>query len=267
MSKPLLSHSTTGKFKFPPKYLRIPRVHVEPYPPHRVRMRCDDDLGCVGFRLTRKGACAGAPHRQPRAAPFHRAQLHEGREGHVKVLGRGQEVAGRDTAPPLLQPPAPHRALPARAGEASHVQEGTCWRPAQRAPPPPRGYTGGPAPRGPASPGRPAATGGSDRMWTRPQRPREGESRRRPPPPPRACAAPSTGPLDPAAAWIRRPSRLPPARASRRREVGGSSDPRSVRGCVQAPKGPQHRLQTANQGVQYKKGVHGLPRCTGYQQP
>ena len=122
MSKPLLSHSTTGKFKFPPKYLRIPRVHVEPYPPHRVRMRCDDDLGCVGFRLTRKGACAGAPHRQPRAAPFHRAQLHEGREGHVKVLGRGQEVAGRDTAPPLLQPPAPHRALPARAGEASHVQ-------------------------------------------------------------------------------------------------------------------------------------------------
>eukprot|EP00976_Prorocentrum_cordatum_P088541 1187350-Prorocentrum_minimum.AAC.1 len=26
-----------------------------------------------------------------------------------------------------------------------------------------------------------------------------------------------------------------------------------------AESGPQHRLQTANQGVQYVKGVHGLP--------
>eukprot|EP00976_Prorocentrum_cordatum_P035270 716622-Prorocentrum_minimum.AAC.1 len=25
------------------------------------------------------------------------------------------------------------------------------------------------------------------------------------------------------------------------------------------PKGPQHRLQTGNKGVQYVKGVHGLP--------
>eukprot|EP00959_Pyramimonas_sp_CCMP1952_P040363 844127-Pyramimonas_sp.AAC.2 len=30
-------------------------------------------------------------------------------------------------------------------------------------------------------------------------------------------------------------------------------------GQVKMPKGPQHRLQTANQGVQYIKGVHGLP--------
>ena len=29
--KPLLSHSTTGKFNSPPEYLRIPRVRVEPY--------------------------------------------------------------------------------------------------------------------------------------------------------------------------------------------------------------------------------------------
>eukprot|EP00976_Prorocentrum_cordatum_P060592 1175975-Prorocentrum_minimum.AAC.1 len=29
--KPLLSHSTAGEFNSPPKYLRIPRVRVEPY--------------------------------------------------------------------------------------------------------------------------------------------------------------------------------------------------------------------------------------------
>eukprot|EP00959_Pyramimonas_sp_CCMP1952_P348996 7312460-Pyramimonas_sp.AAC.1 len=31
------------------------------------------------------------------------------------------------------------------------------------------------------------------------------------------------------------------------------------------PKWPQHRLQTANQGVPYVKGVHGWPHRTGYQ--
>eukprot|EP00959_Pyramimonas_sp_CCMP1952_P420058 8798609-Pyramimonas_sp.AAC.1 len=30
-------------------------------------------------------------------------------------------------------------------------------------------------------------------------------------------------------------------------------------GQVRTPKGPQHRLQTANQGVQCIKGVHSLP--------
>eukprot|EP00959_Pyramimonas_sp_CCMP1952_P392839 8231538-Pyramimonas_sp.AAC.1 len=32
-----------------------------------------------------------------------------------------------------------------------------------------------------------------------------------------------------------------------------------MRGEVKTPEGPQHRPQTANQGVQYIKGVHGLP--------
>eukprot|EP00959_Pyramimonas_sp_CCMP1952_P128104 2679156-Pyramimonas_sp.AAC.2 len=30
-------------------------------------------------------------------------------------------------------------------------------------------------------------------------------------------------------------------------------------GRVKTPKGPHHQLRTANQGVQYTKGVHGLP--------
>eukprot|EP00959_Pyramimonas_sp_CCMP1952_P289019 6044571-Pyramimonas_sp.AAC.1 len=30
-------------------------------------------------------------------------------------------------------------------------------------------------------------------------------------------------------------------------------------GQVKTPKGPRHRLQAASRGVQYVKGVHGLP--------
>eukprot|EP00959_Pyramimonas_sp_CCMP1952_P203378 4253089-Pyramimonas_sp.AAC.1 len=47
---------------------------------------------------------------------------------------------------------------------------------------------------------------------------------------------------------------------------GGKGVERGYFGQVKTPKGPRHRLQTANQGLQYIKGVHGLPHCTGYKQ-